>query len=300
MQVAVFGLGKMGAQIARRLHKNGFNVLAWNRSPNPREEVAKAGVKTYGDIAEVVGQMSETPRIFWVMVLQEAVDGFLEQLMPHVRAGDIIIDGGNSFYKDTIRRSKSMEEKGIIFYDSGTSGGVWGEANGFAMMIGGPKEHWSVVDPIFKALSSGTNYGLVGSHGAGHFVKMVHNGIEYGMMEAIGEGYAVMQASPLGLDLKEVTKIYQQGTVIRSWLIDLVGNIFEEDDIEATAGYIHMLGEGEWTVEAGHELGVDVRVIEDSVNVRKESKDPKNQNKFSNKIVALMRKQFGGHSVAKK
>ena len=300
MEIAVFGLGKMGIQIARRLHKNNFKVLAWNRSQGPRDEVAKAGVKTYAEVGDLVGQMSESPRVFWVMVLQEAVDGFLEQLMPHLRAGDIVIDGGNSHYKKTIERAKKLTEKGVVFFDSGTSGGVWGEKEGFALMVGGPKEQWSVVEPIFKTLSSGENYGLVGRNGAGHFTKMVHNGIEYGMMEAIGEGYAVMQASPLELDLLQVTKIYQQGSVVRSWLIDLVRNIFEQEDIENTSGEINMLGEGEWTVEAGKELGVDVRVLEDSVTVRKESKDVKNQNKFSNKIVALLRKQFGGHAITKK
>jgi 6-phosphogluconate dehydrogenase len=176
---------------------------------------------------------------------------------------------------------------------------VWGEKDGFALMVGGEKEKWSVVEPIFKALSAGDNYGLLGPAGSGHFVKMVHNGIEYGMMEAIAEGYGVMHASKLNLDLKLVTKIFKQGTVIRSWLIDLVGNIFEQEDLEKTKGEIGMNGEGEWTVEAGKELGVDVRVLAEAVKVRKESKESKNQNKFSNKLVALLRKQFGGHGVKK-
>jgi len=155
------------------------------------------------------------------------------------------------------------------------------------------------VEPIFKALSGGSNYGLLGKNGAGHFTKMVHNGIEYGMMEAIAEGYAILKASDFELDLSEVTRVYQEGTVIRSWLIDLTKNIFDNEDIESTSGYIHQLGEGKWTVDAGKELGVDVRVLEDSVKVRDESADEANQNKFSNKIVALLRKQFGGHSIKK-
>ncbi len=301
MQVAVFGLGKMGAQIARRLHKNNFNVLAWNRSEAPRVEVAKSGVKTFALVEEVVKVMDESPRVFWIMLLQETLEDFLQnQLRQYLRSGDIVIDGGNSFYKESIRRAEMLKEQGVHYFDCGTSGGVWGEKNGFALMVGGPSAQWSVVEPIFKSLSSGENYGLVGKNGAGHFVKMVHNGIEYGMMEAIGEGYGIMKASPLDLDLLQVTKIYQQGTVIRSWLIDLVRDIFEKENIEETSGIINMLGEGEWTVEAGKDLGVEVRVLEDSVNVRKESKDPKNQNKFSNKIVALLRKQFGGHSINKK
>ncbi|MBI5530043.1 MAG: decarboxylating 6-phosphogluconate dehydrogenase [Candidatus Doudnabacteria bacterium] len=300
MKIAIFGLGKMGIQIARRLQKNNFEVLAWNRSPEPREEAAKAGVKTFEKVDELVGAMAQSPRIFWIMLPHEIVAEFIEkQIGPHLRAGDIVIDGGNSLYKESIKRAAELSAKGVVFYDCGTSGGVWGEENGFALMVGGPKEQWHVVEPIFKVLSSGENYGLMGKNGAGHFVKMVHNGIEYGMMEAIGEGYAVMQASDFNLDLKQVTKVYQQGSVVRSWLIDLVYNIFDGEDIAGTKGYIKASGEGEWTVNAGHELGVDVRVIEDSLKVRSESEDPANQNKFSNKIVALMRKQFGGHAIKK-
>ncbi len=288
-------------QIAKRLSTNGFEVLAWNRSSEPREEAAKAGIKTFAEVQEAVNANTSQPRIFWLMLFDKITGEFLEtQLLPHLKPGDIVIDGGNSFYKESIKRSEMLSTKGIVFYDCGTSGGVWGEKNGFALMVGGPKEQWPQVEPIFKVLSSGENYGLVGKSGAGHFVKMVHNGIEYGMMEAIGEGYGVMKAAPLDLDLLQVTKIYQQGSVVRSWLIDLTRNIFENEDIEGTKGEINMLGEGEWTVEAGKELGIDVRVLEDAVDVRKESKDPKNQNKFSNKIVALLRKQFGGHGIIKK
>jgi 6-phosphogluconate dehydrogenase len=301
MKVSIFGLGRMGNQIARRLQKNGFEVLAWNRSPEPREEVAKSGVKTFAEIEELIKNLSDQPRVFWLMLPHKIVDDFLQnQLGQFLKAGDIVIDGGNSFYKDSIRRAEELSKKGVVFYDCGTSGGVWGYDNGFALMIGGPKEQWAHVEPIFKTLSSGENYGLVGKNGAGHFVKMVHNGIEYGMMEAIGEGYGVLQASDFNLDLGQVTKIYQQGSVIKSWLIDLTRNIFEQEDVGSTSGFIDATGEGEWTVNAGKELGVDVRVLEDSLEVRRESKDPKNQEKFSNKIVALLRKQFGGHGVEKK
>jgi len=303
MQIAIFGLGKMGGQIARRLQANGFEVLAWNRSKEPREEVAKAGVKTFADIGELIKNLSDQPRVFWLMLPQAIVHDFIfgeQGLMFYLKEGDIVIDGGNSFYKESIKLSVLLKAHNIHFYDCGTSGGVWGEKDGFALMVGGPKEQWPAVEPVFKALSSGENYGLVGDNGAGHFVKMVHNGIEYGMMEAIGEGYAILQTSHFKPDLKTVTKIYRQGSVVRSWLVDLMANIFEHENIDATSGQIGMLGEGEWTVEAGHELGVDVRVLEEAVNVRKESSDPKNQQKFSNKVVALLRKQFGGHGVVKK
>ncbi len=300
MQVAIFGLGRMGGQIARRLKNADFDVLAWNRSDEPRNEVAKVGVKTFAEVSLLVTEMSSTPRIFWLMLPHKIVAEFLQnQLGPYLKPGDIIIDGGNSFYKDSVNRSILLKANGIHFYDCGVSGGVWGEKNGFALMAGGPKEQWPVIEPIFRALSSGQNYGLVGENGAGHFVKMVHNGIEYGMMEAIGEGYGILESSHFNLDLNQVTKIYQEGSVIKSWLIDLTKNIFEKEDVKATSGFIQATGEGEWTVNAGKELGVDVRVIQDALNVRKESADPKNQNRFSNKIVALLRKQFGGHGVGK-
>ncbi len=300
--IAVFGLGKMGMQIAKRLHKNSFEVLAWNRSEAPREEFKKFGGKSFSSLDDLVTEIKDAPRIFWIMLPHELVKDFIfnkSLLGGHLKKGDIVIDGGNSFYKDSVQIAKELKQKGITFFDCGTSGGVWGEKNGFALMVGGEKEKWKEVEGIFKALSAGENYGLVGKNGAGHFVKMVHNGIEYGMMEAIGEGYGIMKSSGLDLDLLQVTKIYQQGTVIRSWLIDLTRNIFEQEDIEGTKGQIAMLGEGEWTVEVAKELGVDARVIEDSVKVRKESLEEKNQSKFSNKIVALLRKQFGGHGVKK-
>ncbi len=303
MKIAIFGLGRMGMQIAKRLQKNGFDVLAWNRSEGPRQEAAKCGIKAFASIDELVSQMGDQPRLFWVMLPHKIVDDFLfhkELLGGFLKKGDIVIDGGNSFYKDSIRRAEELNKIGVHFFDSGTSGGVWGEENGFALMAGGPKEIWPQVEPVFKVLSSGENYGLVGGHGAGHFVKMVHNGIEYGMMEAIAEGYGVLKASPFNLDLAQVTKIYQQGSVIRSWLIDLTRNIFEQENVDATSGFIDATGEGEWTINAAKEFGVDARVIEGSFKVRQESKEEKNKDKFSNKIVALMRKQFGGHGIQKK
>jgi 6-phosphogluconate dehydrogenase len=303
MKIAIFGLGRMGGQIARRLHKNNFEVVGWNRSSEPVAEFKKFGGWASSDLKESIDQLGADQRVFWVMLPNNIVEDFLfgdSGIGSCLKAGDIVIDGGNSLYKESMRRSGAFAERGIHFYDCGTSGGVWGEENGFALMIGGPKEQWSVVEPIFKTLSSGQNYALLGKAGSGHFAKMVHNGIEYGMMEAIGEGYGVLKASEFDYNLADVTRVYQEGSVIRSWLIDLTKNIFDHEDIENTSGKIAATGEGEWTVNAGKELGVDVHVIEDSLQVRRESEDPKNQQKFSNKIVALMRKQFGGHAVEKK
>jgi 6-phosphogluconate dehydrogenase len=305
--ITIFGLGKMGTQIARRLHKKGFVVNTWNRSIGPLLAIQKAGIFATNDLDKVISKTNfvskSMGRIFWIMLPHAIVDDFLfgkNFLGKYLRKGDIVIDGGNSFYKDSINRAKKMKKKGIYYFDCGTSGGVWGEKNGFALMVGGHKDKWPVIEPFVKALSAGDNYSYCGDSGAGHFVKMVHNGIEYGMMEAIAEGYAVLKASKFRLNLADVTRIYQKGSVVRSWLIDLCRNIFEYENIADTSGKIDATGEGEWTVKTGKELGVDVRVIEDSLKVRLESAMPKNQKKFSNKLVSLMRKQFGGHAIHKK
>lgn len=303
MQVAVLGLGRMGMQIAKRLHKYNFEVLAWNRSEAPRKDFEAFGGKVFEKAADLVAAMTGEQRVFWVMLPQDIIEEFLfgeNGLTKSLKPGDIIIDGGNSFFKESVRRAKLCAEKGIIFYDAGTSGGVWGFERGFAIMIGGPKEQWPIVEPIFKILSAGDNYGLVGPNGAGHFVKMVHNGIEYGMMEAIAEGYSIMEASEFKPDLAKVTQIYQKGSVVSSWLIDLMANIYASEDIAGTVGLVRATGEGEWTVNVAKEMGIDARVIEDSLIVRKESEDPKNQDQYRNKILALLRKQFGGHAIDKK
>lgn len=301
--IAIFGLGRMGGQIARRLYAKGFDVTAWNRSPEPVKEIQGQGVTATSAFGKAVAGLKGTPRIFWIMLPQGIVDDFLfgkDHLGAHLRAGDIVIDGGNSFYKDSMNRSARLGTKGVHFFDCGTSGGVWGEKEGFALMVGGPKSQWKHIEPFMEALSAGDNYAHLGESGAGHFTKMVHNGIEYGMMEAIGEGYAVLNASPFKLDLKAVTRVYQKGSVIRSWLIDLCRNIFEHENIEAASGKIDATGEGEWTVKTAEEFGVDVSVIKDALEVRRQSVKTENQNSFSNKIVALLRKQFGGHAVHQK
>ena len=299
-EIAVFGLGRMGAQTVRRLCGKGFRVLAWNRSEGPVLEIRRKKIWASTDLSEVVAKMAGKTRLFWIQLPHSVMDSFVigdEGLGKYLKKGDVVVDAGNSFYKDTIRRSKILSKKGIHYFDCGTSGGVWGEKNGFALMIGGPAPLWPKIRPFAQALSSGLNFGYLGESGAGHFAKMVHNGIEYGMMEAIGEGYAVLEKSPFRYNLKEVTRIYKEGTVIRSWLIDLCYNIFKDEDVRGTVGKIDSTGEGEWTVNTAKELGVDARVIEDSLHVRKESFNKKDWSKFSNKIVALLRKQFGGHAI---
>ena len=300
MTIGIMGLGRMGAQIARRLHKNNFDVIAWNRSPGPREEFAKFGGKTAETPEELISKLG-SPKILWLMLPSGDTTGeFLDKIFPLLQKDDIVIDGGNSFYRDSQARAKKLAEKGVHFFDSGTSGGVWGEQNGFSVMVGGPKAIWPQVEPIFKALAAGngTNYGLVGPSGAGHFVKMVHNAIEYGMMEAIAEGFGVLKASEFkNLSFSQVAHIWSKGSVVSSWLVDLAKNIFDTEDLSKVVGYIAHTGEGKWTIEEAKRLGVDVRVMEDSFRVRVESEKTENQEKFSNKIVALLRKQFGGHEV---
>ncbi len=299
-RLTVFGLGRMGGQIVKRLHANGFPVCGWNRSEGHVAEVKKSGAFATTDLAQAVTHLTDTPRIFWIMLPHAIVDDFLfgkEHLGGVLAKGDIVIDGGNSFYKESMARADKLAAQGVSFFDCGTSGGVWGEKNGFALMVGGDKKAWPAIEPIIKALSAGDNYAYLGRAGAGHFTKMVHNGIEYGMMEAIAEGYGILHASPFNLNLSDVTRIYQQGSVVRSWLVDLCRDIFDHEDIAKTSGLIDSTGEGEWTVKTAKELGVDARVIADSLAVREESKAAKQQGKFSNKIVALMRKKFGGHAT---
>lgn len=303
MQIGIVGLGKMGMQIARRLRRKGHKVTAWNRSEGPRAGFSRFGGQVTETLPDLVSAL-RPPRVVWTMLTagvatEEALLG-RRGLIRLLSRKDTIIDGGNSYYKDTIRRSKILSRKGVGFFDCGTSGGIWGEKKGFSLMVGGPAPLWSKVRPLFKDLSSGSNYGLVGQSGAGHFVKMVHNGIEYGMMEAIAEGFSVINKWDSKIQSAQVARIWQNGSVVRSWLIDLCREIFEQEDFSKVKGFVKHLGEGEWTVKTAKELKVDVRVIADSLKVRKESARPVNQKLFRNKLLALLRNRFGGHEVMRK
>ncbi len=342
--VGILGLGRMGAQIARRLHKHKFKVIAWNRSPGPREEFSAQGGLTANTPQELVEKLAATgqPKIVWLML--PAGDTTEEILFGEngianlLGKDDIVIDGANSFYRDSQARAEKLAQRGIYFFDCGTSGGVWGEQHGFSLMVGGPKDIWPQVEPIFKALAYPSDsppseeglgevnplffspsparlrlgevqaggrggeitghYGLVGPSGAGHFVKMVHNAIEYGMMEAIAEGFGVLKASQFkDMDFSQIAHIWSKGSVVSSWLVDLAKNIFDTEDIDKVVGVIAHTGEGKWTIEEAKKLGVAVPVMENSFQVRVDSEKPENQEIFSNKIVALLRKQFGGHEV---
>jgi 6-phosphogluconate dehydrogenase len=303
-EIVVCGLGRMGGQIARMLRAKNFRVYGWNRQEEQEliEDFKNTGGFASADLAEVVQKISK-PRIFWIMLPTDAVEAFVmgkDLLGGHLKKGDIIIDGGNSHFQESVRRSEELAKKGIYYFDCGVAGGLFGEQHGFALMVGGPEEQWPVIEPIIKALSTSETSSYLGPTGTGHFTKMVHNGIEYGMMESIAEGFAVLEASPFKPDLVQVAQLYQKGSVIRSWLLDLTKDILQKENFEEVKGIIDTTGEGKWTIHTAKQLGIDVRVIEDAYAVRTESREVKHQDKFSNKIVALLRKYFGGHPIHKK
>ena len=303
-----------------RFMEKGIEVVAWNRSQAPIEElefkiqnskfkISSQKLKVAKTIEELVNSL-EKPRIIWLMVTAgSAVDEILNTLADKLDAGDLVIDGGNSFYKETLRRNEMLTKKGIHFMDVGTSGGVESARNGACLMIGGEKVDYERALEIFKAAAAPNAYGLFGPVGSGHFAKMIHNGIEYGMMEAIGEGAAILKASKFNYDLKEVFRVYSNRSIIESrlvsWTLDELKNDPKLSNISSvigsggTAGKVK--GEGHWTVQLANEMGIDVPVIEASLKVRENSeKDPENSpSGFRNKVVAAMRWQFGRHPVKK-
>ena len=301
MQIGYFGLGKMGFNMILRLLEKKYDVVACNRSPEPIKEAAKAGANTAFTCADLARNL-KTPRTVWIMVpAGKPVDEVIFEegnLINLLQKGDTIIDGGNSFYKDSVRRAEKLAEKGIDFLDAGVSGGPGGARNGASIMVGGKPKVYKKYEQLFKDLSVENGYGHMGPAGAGHFVKMVHNGIEYGMMQAIGEGYEVMKKAPFKLDLKKVTDVYSSGTVIESRLIDWLKSAYEQygEDLEEISGSVAQSGEGLWTSQTAEELGVPAPIIEGSVNFRKESeKNPS----YTGKVLSALRNQFGHHEVKK-
>ncbi|MDP3973232.1 MAG: decarboxylating 6-phosphogluconate dehydrogenase [Candidatus Daviesbacteria bacterium] len=317
MRIGFIGLGRMGKNIVLHLLEGGIEVVAWNRSPEPREELGKEVKNLKGSenltIVETIDELVkslETPRIIWLMVSAEAMDVVLSDLISKLAKGDLVVDGGNSFYRETIRRAKELSEKGIHYVDVGTSGGVEGARNGACMMAGGSKEDFERIEPVLKAEAAPDAYGHLGPVGAGHFAKMVHNGIEYGMMEAIGEGAAMLKYSDFKYDLREVFRVYQQKSIIDSrlvgWTLAELKNDPNLDNISSVIGSAggagKTKGEAHWTIELAKEMGIDAPVMKAAVDVRDNSdKDEESSpNGFRNKVVATMRWQFGRHPVKKK
>lgn len=299
MKIGYVGLGKMGHGMVLNLLEKGHEVVAYNRSPEPVNEVVAEGAIGAFTLSELVGKLEE-PRTIWLMVPHQAVDGVLAELCPMLSAGDLIIDGGNSPYLETIRRANELKEKGFRFLDVGTSGGPGGARTGACMMIGGERSDFEQIEELVKDTCVPNGYGYMGGNGAGHYVKMVHNGIEYGMMQAIGEGFEVMKkATEFDIDLEAVTKVYNNGSVIESRLIGWLLDGFKKygTDLADISGEVSHSGEGLWTVEAAKRLGVPVPIIEGSLQFRENSKGNPS---YTGQVVSVQRNMFGGHDVAKK
>ncbi len=291
------GLGKMGKGIVLHLLEQKVKVVVWNRSEDDVLEVKKAGAIAAENFEELTKKL-KSPRIIWIMVPQgKPVDEMIKGLLPFLNKNDLLIDGGNSFYKDTLRRGKSLKNK-VHFMDIGTSGGPAGARNGACLMIGGDEKDFARVDPLLKKIAAPNAYGYFGKLGAGHFVKMVHNGIEYGMMQAIGEGAAVLKKTKFKLDLAEIFRVYNNQSVIESRLVEWARQSFNDDaNLKDISSKIDSTGEGEWTINTAKELGVKVPVIQESFDVRQKSSEKSND--FSAKVVSALRGKFGGHPVKK-
>ena len=300
MELAMIGLGKMGLNMATRLVRGGHRVVGFARSAETVQEAIKNGAEGASSLEDAVSKL-KTPRIVWVMVPSgQVTDDTIGKLSVLLKNGDVVIDGGNSNYKDTIRHAELLEAKGIDFVDCGTSGGVWGLSEGYSLMIGGPAQVVEKMRPIFETLAPAANkgWGRVGPHGAGHYTKMIHNGIEYGMMQAFAEGFSILKAKKeFELDLSQISKIWQHGSVVRSWLLDLAANALEEDaTLEEIKPWVADSGEGRWTVFESIDLDVPAPIITLALQMRFASRDEEN---FSARMLAALRNQFGGHAIKK-
>jgi 6-phosphogluconate dehydrogenase len=297
MKLAMIGLGRMGMNMAKRLLKGRHQVVAYNRSPEKTEQLVKDGAMGAYSLVEVTEKLS-SPRIVWMMLpAGQAVDDHIHELKDLLAPGDIVIDGGNTYYKDDILRANLLDEKSIRFMDVGVSGGIWGLKIGYCLMIGGEKETFKQLEPIFKTLAPQEGYLYCGATGAGHFVKMVHNGIEYGMMQAYGEGFEILEASAYAesFNYSEIAHLWNQGSVVRSWLLELAEEAFRNDaKLTDIKGYVEDSGEGRWTVQQALETGVPAQVITLSLlrRFRSRQDDP-----FSDRVLAALRREFGGHAV---
>ena len=300
MDLGMIGLGRMGGDMSRRLLRGGHRVVVYDAQSEAVEGLEGEGAIGATSIQDLVEQL-EPPRAAWVMVPSgEPTETTIAVLADALSPGDVIIDGGNSNYKDSVRRAAWLTERGLSFLDAGTSGGVWGLEGGYSLMVGGDLEVFSRLEPIFQTLAPGPDrgYGRVGPAGAGHFVKMVHNGIEYGMMQAFAEGFELMKAKEdFSLDLAQVSEIWRHGSVVRSWLLDLTAAALEEDPgLDALQAYVEDSGEGRWTVQESVDLSVPAPVISAALQARFRSRQ---ERPFGARLLAAMRNQFGGHSVRK-
>lgn len=300
MDLGMIGLGRMGGNMAQRLVRGGHRVVGFARNPATRKQMEEKGIAPAVSLEALVNELKQ-PRVIWIMVpAGAAVDATITALMPLLAPDDVIIEGGNSNYKDTQRRAQMLETGSIHYVDTGTSGGVWGLQNGYSIMVGGDEEVVARLRPIFETLAPAPDkgWGRVGPSGAGHFTKMIHNGIEYGMMQAYGEGFAILhRKKEFNLDLHQIAEIWRDGSVVQSWLLDLTAAALAENPgLEGLAPYVSDSGEGRWTVAEAIDLDVAAPVITLALLQRLQSRDSES---FSNKLLSALRNQFGGHEMKK-
>jgi len=296
MRLGMVGLGKMGGNMVQRLIRGGHEVAVFDLNAEAVQKVADAGATPAGSLAELVGAL-QAPRVVWVMVpAGDPTEQTLRSLADLVAPGDVLIDGGNSNFHDTKRRAAELGARGIHLIDAGTSGGVWGLENGYCLMVGGPDEAVRICEPAFRTLAPENGYEHVGPSGAGHFTKMVHNGIEYGLMQAYAEGFEILKKSEFPLDLQRIAGLWQHGSVVRSWLLELLERAYaaEGQELERIRGWVADSGEGRWTVQAAIDLDVPAPVITLSLMARFASRQDES---YGAQVLAALRNQFGGHAI---
>jgi len=299
MQIGMIGLGRMGMNMVRRLLKGRHKIVAYNRTPDRVREIVKEGADGAYSLEELVKKL-KPPRLTWLMLpAGSPVDEHIKELQGLLSQGDILVEGGNSYYREDIRHERELMPFGIHYMDVGVSGGIWGLKIGYCLMVGGDRKIYRHLEPIFKTLAPKDGYLYCGKTGSGHFVKMIHNGIEYGMMAAYGEGFEILKASPYGkdLDFAQVAHLWNQGSVVRSWLLELAEAAFKKDgNLSSISGYVEDSGEGRWTVQQAIDTAVPAPVIASSLFQRFRSRET---DAFSDKVLAALRQEFGGHAVLK-
>ncbi|QMV43604.1 phosphogluconate dehydrogenase (NAD(+)-dependent, decarboxylating) [Cohnella cholangitidis] len=297
MELGLIGLGKMGFNLARNLLLNQHRVTVYDVDPEPGAELAKLGAVPAASIGQLAANLP-SPRTIWIMVpAGKIVDEVIDSLLPDLEQGDIVIDGGNSHYKDSVVRADRLRERGIRFFDVGTSGGMEGAANGGCFMIGGDREAFKFIEPLFQAIAVDRGYLYAGANGSGHYLKMVHNGIEYGMMQSIAEGFELLSKSQYEFNYEDVARVWSNGSVIRGWLMELAEQAFSKDPkLSGIKGKMMSSGEGKWTVQTALDLEVGTPVIALSLLMRYRSLE---EDTFHGKVVAALRNEFGGHSVVR-
>ncbi|MBA3875498.1 MAG: 6-phosphogluconate dehydrogenase (decarboxylating) [Anaerolinea sp.] len=296
MRIGFIGLGRMGGNMVRRLLRDGHEVVAYNRSPERTREIATEGAEPAFTVRELVDKLPK-PRTVWIMVpAGDATEAQIAELMDHLESGDTIVDGGNTNFHDDVRRHAELARQGIRYVDAGVSGGIWGLQNGFCLMVGGDPEAVAPLEPVFRSLAPVDGYLHAGAPGAGHYVKMIHNGIEYGLMQAYAEGFEILHASDYNLDLARVADLWMNGSVVRSWLLELLGRAYKSQgqDLERLKGWVADSGEGRWTVQEAIERDVPAPVITISLQTRFRSRQ---DDSYGAKVLAALRNEFGGHAV---